>query len=106
MAEVVKMGKEEKEIPEQEAPKQNSSEQEQPDMEKLAKEHMDKFMKSWKKMNNKDKHDTLLNMMLNLAYRMDILASVVSGLDEVKDMKNVFEAGMPQPPQPKGDTNE
>jgi len=106
MAEVIGLNKEKETTKstnsKQEAP---NSKQEAPDMEKLAKEHMDMFMKKWKKMNNKDKHETLLNMMLNLAYRMDILASVVSGLKEVKDMKNVFDPNI-TPPKEKEENND
>ena len=36
------------------------------------------FKKKWDKMGNKERQETLLNMIINLGYRMDILASIVS----------------------------
>ena len=50
--------------------------------EKLFQEFKDK----WDKMSNKERHQTLLNMVLNIGYRMDILANVVSQLPDIKEI--------------------
>ena len=49
---------------------------------------MKAFKKKWKKWNNSQKMDTLLNMLLGVAYRLDILATVVDGIPDVQKMKD------------------
>jgi len=44
------------------------------------------FKDKWDKMSNKERHQTLLNMVLNIGYRMDILANVVSQLPDIKEI--------------------
>tara|TARA_R100000152_G_C6747369_1_gene170934 strand:- start:843 stop:1082 length:240 start_codon:yes stop_codon:yes gene_type:complete len=46
------------------------------------------FREKWKQWNQDEKLDALINMTMSVAYRMDILASVVSGLPEVQKMEN------------------
>ena len=47
-----------------------------------------KFRETWEKLGDTERLNTLLNMTMSIAYRMDILASVVSGIPAVKDMEN------------------
>ena len=58
-----------------------------PDMPDLPPE-LKEFRKKWEGMKDKQKIDTLINMVMSVAYRMDILASVVSGIPAVKDMED------------------
>ena len=43
------------------------------------------FQDRWKKMSSDQKQETLLKMNLNLAYRLDILATVIEGLPGVDE---------------------
>ena len=47
-----------------------------------------KFRETWDKLDDSERLNTLLNMVMSVAYRMDILASVVSGIPAVKDMED------------------
>tara|TARA_B100001250_G_C19800602_1_gene790867 strand:+ start:751 stop:1038 length:288 start_codon:yes stop_codon:yes gene_type:complete len=51
-------------------------------------EAMDKFKAKWKEWDENQKLDTLLNMVLGVAYRLDILATVVDGIPDVQRMKD------------------
>ena len=50
-------------------------------------EAMKKFKDKWETWTPEQKLDTLLNMILGIGYRIDILASVVSGIPEVEKME-------------------
>tara|TARA_R100000152_G_C6677242_1_gene112035 strand:+ start:173 stop:505 length:333 start_codon:yes stop_codon:yes gene_type:complete len=50
-------------------------------------EAMKQFKKKWEKWTTDQKVDTLLNMVLGVAYRLDILATVVDGIPDVAKMK-------------------
>ena len=49
---------------------------------------LQKFRETWGKLKEDEKLNTLLNMTMSIAYRMDILASVVSGIPAVKEMED------------------
>ena len=65
----------------------NKEETNIPDPEKVFKD----FKKKWDKMSHDKREETLLNMIINLGYRMDILASIVSEIDEVKEMTSTID---------------
>ena len=46
----------------------------------------EEFRKKWKKMSTIEREETLLNMILNIGYRMDILAGVLSQLPDIKEI--------------------
>jgi len=52
------------------------------------------FKERWLKMDAEEKVETLLAMNMNLAYRLDILATVVSGIPDVQGMDQ-FAQDMP-----------
>ncbi len=65
--------------------------------EENMKEAFTQFQEKWDKMDVNERNGTLLNMVLSLSYRLDILASVVSNLDEVTEMDKVAAASKEEP---------
>lgn len=51
---------------------------------------VEKFREKWKSWNTDEKLDALVNMTMGVAYRMDILASVVAGIPDVKSMEDAI----------------
>jgi hypothetical protein len=47
-----------------------------------------KFREKWAVWNTEQKLDALVNMTMGVAYRLDILASVVSGIPDVQSMED------------------
>jgi len=60
-----------------------------PPTDEKMQEAFKKFEEKWDKMDANERSGTLLNMILSLSYRLDILASVVSNLTEVQNMENI-----------------
>lgn len=71
------------------------------DTEEMFKE----FREKWDKMSSIDREETLLNMILNVGYRMDILAGIISQLPDIKaihdkmddELKSVLNGDYPLP---------
>jgi hypothetical protein len=84
---------------------EKNKQQVSPATDEKMQEAFTQFQEKWDKMEVNERNGTLLNMVLSLSYRLDILASVVSNLSEVQEMENVAQEAVKKSTKTKENEN-